>query len=122
MSGHVLVVDDDPDIRGLLVAILQGEGWTVATATNGEEALARIAADRPRLVLLDLSMPRMSGWEVLATLQADQISVPVIVMTAGTRAYDAAAAMHAAGALSKPFELDDLLTIVARCTGRPDRT
>ncbi len=117
MSGHVLVVDDDPDIRNLLTTILQNEGWAVATAKNGEEALAQIAADRPRLVLLDLSMPIVSGWEVLATLQENRVAVPVIVMTAGIRARDEAEMLHAAGALPKPFELDDLLDVVARCIG-----
>lgn len=66
MSQHILVVDDDADIRAVLQAVLESDEFTVATAADGHEALARITEDRPRLILLDLQMPVMSGWELLA--------------------------------------------------------
>ncbi|HZQ39109.1 MAG TPA: response regulator [Dehalococcoidia bacterium] len=114
MAGHLLVVDDDPDIRGVLVLILAGEGWRVITARDGQEALGAIAADPPRLVLLDLSMPIVDGWAVLATLRERCIDVPVIVLTAGTGADAAALTPPAVAALQKPFDVDDLLAAVSR--------
>jgi CheY-like chemotaxis protein len=81
----------------------------VITAWGGQEALRAIAADPPRLVLLDLSMPIVDGWAVLATLRERRIDVPVIVLTAGTNADEAARTPPAVGALQKPFDVDDLL-------------
>lgn len=80
---HILVVDDDDDFRSLLVKILQEEGFTVQTATNGKQAMAKIESHKPSLVLLDLSMPVMDGFEVLKTLKQSTKfhSIPVIILT-----------------------------------------
>ena len=59
----VLVVEDDPDVRSALNDLLEAEGYEVETASNGKEALERLAEHRPGLVLLDLMMPVMSGWD-----------------------------------------------------------
>ena len=61
-TAHVLVVDDDEGIRGIIQMTLELEGYSVATASNGKEALDRIAEHRPALILLDLMMPIMTGW------------------------------------------------------------
>jgi len=114
--AHVLVVDDDHDIRLTIQAILESEGYSVTTAVNGREALARITEDRPLLVLLDLQMPVMNGWEVLTELRAQNAGIPVIFMTAGYRAHIEATRYHADAHLSKPFEMDELLQLVARFT------
>lgn len=114
--AHVLVVDDDPGIRGTIRAILDEEGYTVATASNGCEALVRIAEQRPALVLLDLQMPVMNGWEVLTRVRESGLNIPVVFMTAGLRAHAEAARHHADGALPKPFDLDELLQLVERFT------
>ncbi|WP_052553789.1 response regulator [Enhygromyxa salina] len=83
-SQHVLVVDDDPEARDLLCRAVLKEGWEVQQAVNGARALESIRASRPKLVLLDLMMPEMDGFELLEILRGDPAlaSLPVIVITA----------------------------------------
>ena len=80
---HVLVVDDNEDFRSLLVKVLQDEGYKVQSANNGKVALSTIESSKPSLILLDLSMPVMDGFELLRKLkQSDQWhSIPVIILT-----------------------------------------
>lgn len=80
---YLLVVDDDDDFRSLLVKVLKDEGFTVQTASNGQAAMSKIETSKPSLVLLDLSMPVMDGFEVLKRLkQSEQWhSIPVIILT-----------------------------------------
>ena len=111
MTARVLVVDDHILNVKLLEAKLQVVGFTVDTAMNGEEALARVAAERPNLVLLDVMMPGMDGYEVCRRLRADPATagLPVIMVTALDKESDREAGM-AAGAdefLHKP--VDDAL-------------
>lgn len=114
MSHHVLVVDDDPNIREMIEAVLTDEGFTVGTASNGREALERIGESRPKLVLLDLQMPVMTGWDVIRQLHESRVEVPIVFMTAGFRARREAEQHGADGYLAKPFELNDLLDVVER--------
>jgi signal transduction histidine kinase/CheY-like chemotaxis protein len=82
--AQVLVVDDDPKTRDMLRRTLQKAGWTVAEAANGCEAIETLERSKPALILLDLMMPGMDGFEVLERLQADETwrEVPVIIVTA----------------------------------------
>ena len=82
MQATVLVVDDDPDIRLTLRQILREEGFHVREARNGLEALEQIDQDEPDLVLLDLMMPWIDGWEVLETLRHSRRDLPVVVLSA----------------------------------------
>jgi two-component system, OmpR family, response regulator MprA len=118
MSQHILIVDDDFAIRQAITMILESENYTVTSAADGVEALDRIAESKPAVVLLDLQMPVLTGWDVMARLRDAGSTVPVVVMTAGYRAQAEAAAHQAAGFLAKPFELDDVLSVVGRLTGR----
>ena len=83
-SVDVLVVDDDADARGRLRAMLERDGWSVTEASDGREALARVAACHPALILLDLMMPIMNGCDFLAALRARPAwrDIPVVVLTA----------------------------------------
>jgi DNA-binding response OmpR family regulator len=114
-SRRVLVVDDEPEIRNLLERTLSARGFTVETAPDGEEALARVAARRPALVLLDAMLPRIHGFEVARRLRADPRTreVPVVMMTAVYRgwrfAQDARDAYGAEDYIEKPFRLDDVV-------------
>ncbi|MFY8052249.1 MAG: response regulator, partial [Armatimonadaceae bacterium] len=83
-SGNLLVVEDDPDMRDLWVRNLTKDGYSVETATNGKDALAKVTAKRPAAILLDLMMPEMDGFEFLARLRstANNAEIPVIVVTA----------------------------------------
>lgn len=117
-TAQILVVDDDPDIRHVVEAILKGEGYRVTTATNGRQAWERIAQQRPDVVLLDLQMPVMTGWELLDLLREQGVQVPIVVMTAGYRAKAESERHGTAGHLAKPFELGDLLAVVEGCLER----
>jgi CheY-like chemotaxis protein len=117
VSDTVMVVDDDLAIRELIAMVLTDEGYAVATATNGAEALTQLQqSPPPALVLLDLNMPVMSGWELQARLREELPDLPVVFMTAGQRAQEEARRHQAAGFLPKPFDLDHLLATVARFT------
>jgi CheY-like chemotaxis protein len=109
---RILVVDDDQMICELMAEVLHGEGWDVTTARNGAEALVKMRASTQDLVLLDLMMPVLDGWAVLAERQTDAAlrAVPVLAMSAGGhRSMDRARALGADVCLPKPFELDDVL-------------
>lgn len=110
----ILVVDDDPDIRSLVAEILDFEGYLVETAANGAEALEAISRASPRLVLLDMRMPVLSGWDLARKLAERGLKVPIIVMTAAQDARRWADEIGAQGYLAKPFGLPDLLSVVER--------
>ncbi|MGE3601193.1 MAG: response regulator, partial [Dehalococcoidia bacterium] len=114
-TAQILVVDDDPDIRSVVEAILRGEGYQVTTASNGRLAWELISQQQPDVVLLDLQMPVMTGWEVLGLMRQHGLQVPIVVMTAGYRAKAEAERHGAAAHLAKPFDLDDLLATIERC-------
>jgi DNA-binding response OmpR family regulator len=107
MAASVLVVDDDRDIRDAIAQILTEEGFEVSEAGNGQQALAEIARKMPDLVLLDLMMPVMNGWQVLQALRqtAHLSKLPVVVLSA----------IEAHGCpdyIQKPVSLDRLLALI----------
>lgn len=108
MTGRVLLVEDEPDIRLIARAALARAGFHVVTAANGVEALALVAAERPDLILLDWMMPELDGPGTCARLKADPASagIPVIFLTGRRDAADQArcAALGAAGCITKPFD------------------
>ncbi|MEK6716530.1 MAG: HD domain-containing phosphohydrolase [candidate division NC10 bacterium] len=113
---RLLVVDDDALIRQFLEDQLTGEGYLVSTARDGEEALAKVAADSPDLILLDVMMPKVDGFEVCRRLKSDDrtILIPVVMVTALT-ATDQRIKGIEAGAddfLSKPYNRLELFTRV----------
>jgi len=107
------VVDDDDAIRTLLLTVLRRRGFPVDTARHGGEALAKMERCCYAVILLDLMMPRVSGWEVLQELSRyDQEQRPiVIVMTAGTEPRDIDSRL-VAGTIRKPFDVELLLDMV----------
>jgi CheY-like chemotaxis protein len=116
----VLVVDDEFAIVWSVGTQLQDEGYRVVPAANGREALERLAAGRPDLIITDIMMPRMDGRELLVALERDPATrdLPVIVMSAVSRAVlDAAGPLRCAGFLRKPFSLDQLTREVDRLIG-----
>jgi two-component system phosphate regulon response regulator OmpR len=113
VKATILVVEDDPGICSLIVEMLEGEGFTVATVENGSDAVMWIRGCRPALVLLDLQLPKIRGENVLQVLQALYCSaVPVITMTALPWQSDAMRQRGACAHLTKPFLLDDMLATV----------
>ena len=122
MGGRqtILVVDDDAAIREVVAEVLEEEGYQVTVASSGQDALVAIDADEPALVVLDMRMPVMNGWEF-----AEQLSdrpgrrIPLLVMTAAVDADKRAAEIGAAGTLSKPFDLSDLIELVQTLIASP---
>ena len=111
----VLVVDDDADLRELLVVLLSTDGVEVATAGNGQEALDAILARRPDLILLDMKMPVMDGWELCRRMDAAHVvRPPILVMTAAFDPAARAAEVQADGWIGKPFENEEVRTMVRR--------
>ena len=113
-SRVILVVDDDPDILEALTEILAGEGFEVLAARHGEEALAHFSSGPPDLVLLDLMMPVMDGWEFASRMRKnpDWADVPILVLSADRNVGVKAKEIGAIGYLPKPFELSALLDLV----------
>ncbi len=111
----ILIVDDDATVREVLFDVLSDE-YEVVQATCGEECLELLKAHHPKLILLDLMMPGMSGMEALAEIRKRDTHVSVVVLTATTSYQTAVAAMKlgAADYLAKPFEVVELKHVIAR--------
>ena len=109
----ILVVDDEDDILHFLEMVLREKGYQVTTASGGHEALTRAQIDKPDLVLLDIMMPQMDGWEVLKLLRVDDDTrrIPVAMLSARTEAKDRVQGLQegAIDYICKPFALPELL-------------
>ena len=118
-APHVLVVEDDPALRVLIREILELDGYQVTTAADGLEALATLPAGRPDLVLLDLGLPHMNGWELQPLLRHGAPGVPLVFMSAGFRVVSEARIYQAEGYLAKPFGPTELLEVIGRLAPWP---
>ena len=119
-AGLVLVVDDEADLLEIVTDRLQAEGYAVLTARDGVEALERARAARPGCIILDLKMPRLSGFDALVELRREAPDAHVIVLT-GSPNRPLAEACRARGAddfLLKPFDPGELLRLTARAFRR----
>jgi len=109
----ILVVDDEDDILHFLELVLREKGYEVVTASGGHEALTKAQLERPDLVLLDIMMPQMDGWEVLKLLRVDEetADIPVAMLSARTEAKDRVQGLQegAIDYICKPFSLQELL-------------
>lgn len=113
---RVLVVDDEEFVRLLVAEILDRSGYVVDAAADGETALARLDAQRPDLVVLDLMMPGLNGFTVLEQMRQRPDMPPVVILTAhgSYEAFTRVVREGVAGYISKPFSLDELLLTCAR--------
>jgi CheY-like chemotaxis protein len=109
-SCDVLIVDDDEAIRESMSEVLNDEGLSVRTAANGQEGLERARALRPKVIVLDMMMPVVNGWEFLGVLEQDPElkRIPVVQMSA----FLTSSTPPAVHRLRKPFEQEDLLRAV----------
>ena len=116
MAAEVLVVEDEPDIRGLIVHHLERDGFRCRTAGNGGEALAAVRASVPDLVVLDVMLPGMDGLEVCRRLRADAsaATVPIIMLTAKSDEVDRVVGLElgADDYVAKPFSPKELVARV----------
>ncbi len=112
----ILVVDDDPDIYEIVQTNLEGAGYTVVGASDGAEGLRKIRAENPDLVILDVLMPEMDGWEVLRRVEADPqlAGVPVIMLTCKSEDLDILRGLveGAVEYVTKPFYPENLVASV----------
>ncbi|MCS6940572.1 MAG: response regulator [Roseiflexaceae bacterium] len=119
---RILIVDDNRDILDLVQRVLAAEGYDIITARNGIEALQREAELTPDLIVLDVNLPYLDGWEVCRQIKARR-SVPIIILSVRAEAIDIERS-RAAGAddhLFKPFEISDLLNRIERIAGMPPK-
>jgi CheY-like chemotaxis protein len=110
---RILVVDDEEDVRDLVSRVLQDAGFQVNVAAGGREAIARMASEHPDLLILDIMMPDVDGWAVLAHVADMQTPPPVVVLSGGAD-YDViqrATGQGAKAVLAKPFRFHELVAI-----------
>jgi CheY-like chemotaxis protein len=109
----VLIVEDDEDLRDMMAQMLTIEGFQASTAANGREALEYLhTSSKPHVILLDLMMPVMDGWEFRRQQQADPELAPVPVIVLSALDQSRAAAVDATAFLKKPLDFDRLLELV----------
>lgn len=116
----ILIVDDDAELREAVQAALIAKGYRAEVAGNGEEALQRVAATEPNLILLDMRMPIMDGWTFAQALR-DRYGrrIPIVVVTAAEDSRLRADEVGANADLGKPFEMARLHEVVADTIGLP---
>ncbi len=124
MAKQILLVDDERDLVFYTKLFLEEQGYEVLEAYDGKQALEMLETVRPDLIILDVTMPRMTGWDVLREIQADpeKVDIPVLMLTA--RAEDADKArgweLGVTWYQTKPFELDELAMIIERILATVD--
>jgi two-component system OmpR family response regulator len=118
---RILVIDDEPGIRETLVHLLRALGYEVVEADGGPAGLTRLAEGAFDLVLTDLGMPGMNGWEVARAVKAWAPSAPVVLVTGWGDDGPAPGADHSlvAAVLSKPFRVQDIVKVLAHALGAP---
>ena len=127
-TARILVVDDDDAVRGVVKAVLERAGYQIVTASNGPDAIALVRAQAVDLVLLDIEMPGMNGFDVCGLLRADPVlrAIPVMMMT-GRPIIGVLEKVQAVGAVEfipKPFDRHSLLEkvrmhLLSRANGNP---
>lgn len=117
-SRRILVVDDDADIQSLTRTVLERASYEVVSAANGREAIEAVRGGTFDLVLLDVNMPEMNGWETLRLLRAERAfsSLPVVMFSVKGEIRDKVHAMQegAVDYIAKPFVVDDLVARIRR--------
>jgi len=122
MAHKILIVDDEPNIVISLEFLMKKEGFEVAVANDGDEALAKVASFNPDLILLDVMMPKKSGFEVCEALRADpnRTGLQIVMLTAKGRDTEVAKgiALGADAYVTKPFSTKDLVAKVKEILAR----
>ena len=122
MPYTILVADDEPPLLRLMEFIIAREGHVMVGAANGEEALAKARETRPDLVLLDIMMPRIDGYEVARRLRADSefAKIPIIMLSAKAQEEDIRKGKEVGvdEYITKPFEPDYLAAMIKKCLDR----
>ena len=122
MERTVLIIEDEKLIIVSTQMVLEAAGFRVESAMNGEDGIAKAAGSAPDLILLDIMMPGIDGWETLTRLKRDQATagIPVVIFTARehTRGHQKSTDLGAADYFRKPFEPDELIDLVEKHIGQ----
>ena len=126
MSNKIMIVDDEPDVVDLVKLVLKSEGYEVVTANSGMEALEKIVVEMPDLVLLDIMMPQMDGWEVYNRIKSNAKTkgIPVAMLTAKSQSIDKMIGLHVVQVddyITKPFGRAELLERVKKILSEKGR-
>ncbi len=118
-TRRILCIEDEPEMIDLIRLILSRKGFEVSGAAGGQEGIYKIRSEKPDLILLDLMMPFMDGWEVYQQMKADEATknIPVIVVTAKAQSIDKVLGLHIAKVddyIAKPFSPKELIDSVER--------
>ena len=123
MTHTVLMIDDESNSRKVVKLLLEREGFRVITAANGEEGLILAKVEQPHIILLDVMMPKMNGYEALKRLREDEDTqrIPVIMVTARGTEHDIATSFRLGAVfhIEKPYETKDLLQKLAVALSLP---
>jgi len=126
MTKRILVVDDEPKLLRAVAADLRGEGYDVSTAQSGAEALMSVAQRQPDLIVSDIRMPGIDGYELTRRLKSNESSalIPIVFLTAKDTTEDRIKGFRSGidAYLTKPFEPDELIAIIASILSRVERT
>ena len=121
--NDVLIVDDDLDMIEVMELVLHDAGYKTRSALNGQQAMDAVASDMPALIVLDMLMPVMNGWQFAHAFRARYgRAVPILVATAAEHVQQRSGGLDVTDVLAKPFEVSDLLRIVARHVRLPEPT
>jgi DNA-binding response OmpR family regulator len=120
--NRILVVDDDASVREMLARVLVGEGYLVWPAADGKAALEIVAAQKIDLVLLDLNLPRESGWEIFEKLTLKNPLLTVIIITARSNQLFTALGAGVGALLEKPLNFPKLLQTISRLLAEPEES
>jgi CheY-like chemotaxis protein len=116
MSKTILVVEDDPDMRALIKRTLLNSGYAVNAVGNGLEAAATCLTSTPDLIISDVHMPRMNGFEMIQILKSEpaMADIPVIFLTADSGGHERGNSLGAVAYLTKPLRMDDLVATMTK--------
>ncbi|MBD2181421.1 response regulator [Planktothrix sp. FACHB-1355] len=112
LNRKVLIADDDDDSRTMLAFLLESEGWQIAEARNGKEALEKLTEECPQVLILDNRMPELTGAEVYQHIQQEGIKIPVVLMTAFSDLEELASSLGIRYYLPKPVDVPLVLATV----------
>jgi hypothetical protein len=120
---HVFVVDDEPDARELIRTVLEDQGAQVTCFNSAQEVLAALTTEKPTVLVCDVGMPKVDGYQLIRTLRAKEPRserIPALALTAFARAEDRKRSLIAGfqAHLAKPFDVGELVLIVADLVGR----